>query len=88
MVRRLKVLMSAYACEPGKGPQPATREAVYPLTEGLTNRRLGELVREAIERAPELPEWIEPSLLSRETWRDWRASLAQAHREPGAAPRL
>jgi ATP-dependent DNA helicase RecG len=70
--------------EPGKGPQPATREAVYPLTEGLTNRRLGELVREAIERAPELPEWIEPSLLSRETWRDWRASLAQAHREPGA----
>jgi ATP-dependent DNA helicase RecG len=33
--------------EPGKGPQPAVREPVYPLTEGLTNRRLGELVREA-----------------------------------------
>ena len=30
--------------EPGKGPQPALREPVYPLTEGLTNRRLGELV--------------------------------------------
>jgi ATP-dependent DNA helicase RecG len=70
--------------EPGKGAPPAVREAVYPLTEGLTNRRLGELVREAIERAPELPEWIEPSLLSRETWRDWQASLAEVHREPGA----
>jgi ATP-dependent DNA helicase RecG len=68
--------------EPGKGAPPAVREAVYPLTEGLTNRRLGELVREAIERAPELPEWIEPSLLSRETWRDWQASLAEVHREP------
>ena len=31
--------------EPGKGPQPAVREPVYPLTEGLTNRRMGELAR-------------------------------------------
>ncbi len=31
--------------EPGKGPAPALREPVYPLTEGLTNRRLGELAR-------------------------------------------
>ena len=70
--------------ERGKGAQPAVREAVYPLTEGLTNRRLGELVREALERAPELPEWIEPGLLSREAWGPWRASLALIHREPGA----
>ena len=70
--------------EPGKGPPPLIREPVYPLTEGLTNRRAGELVREALERAPELPEWIEPSLLSRESWADWRGSLALAHREPGA----
>jgi len=70
--------------EPGKGPQPAIREPVYPLTEGLTNRRLGELAREALERAPELPEWIEPGLASRESWGAWRPSLAIAHREPGA----
>src|SRR6185312_14934452 len=70
--------------EPGKGPQPAIREPVYPLTEGLTNRRLGELVREALERIPDLPEWIEPGLVSREAWRGWQASLGQAHREPGA----
>ena len=70
--------------EPGNGPQPAIREPVYPLTEGLTNRRLGELVREALERAPELPEWIEPGLASRESWSAWRPSLAMAHRELGA----
>ena len=69
--------------ESGKGPQPAVREPVYPLTEGLTNRRIGELAREALERAPELPEWIEPSLAARESWTAWRASLALAHREPG-----
>src|SRR5438309_4278463 len=69
--------------EPGKGPQPAIREPVYPLTEGLTNRRLGELVREALERAPELPEWVEPGLAAREGWGTWRGSLAIIHREPG-----
>ena len=70
--------------EPGKGPQPAIREPVYPLTEGLTSRRLGELAREALERAPELPEWIEPGLAARECWSAWRSSLALIHREPGA----
>jgi ATP-dependent DNA helicase RecG len=70
--------------EPGKGPPPLIREPVYPLTEGLTNRRLGELLREALERAGELPEWIEPSLAARECWGAWRASLALVHREPGS----
>ncbi|MFL6794717.1 MAG: ATP-dependent DNA helicase RecG [Sphingomicrobium sp.] len=68
--------------EAGKGPSPLIREPVYPLTEGLTNRRMGELAREAVERAPELPEWIEPSLAARECWNAWRASLALIHREP------
>ena len=73
--------------EPGKGPPPQILEPVYPLTEGLTNRRVGELMREALERAPELPEWIEPTLLGRESWHSWRGSLAEAHREPGSARR-
>jgi ATP-dependent DNA helicase RecG len=68
--------------EPGKGPQPALREPVYPLTEGVTNRRMGELAAAALERAPELPEWIEPSLAAREGWRPWRSALAEAHAEP------
>ncbi len=67
---------------PGKEPSVQLREPIYPLTEGLTNRRMGELVREALEPAPELPEWIEPSLLAREMWAGWRASLAAAHRDP------
>ena len=79
--------------EPGKGPAPALREPVYPLTEGLTNRRLGELAREALERAPELPEWIEPSLAAREGWRGVarvaRRGAPRARRRRGAqAPRL
>ncbi|HEU4809522.1 MAG TPA: ATP-dependent DNA helicase RecG [Sphingomicrobium sp.] len=70
--------------EPGKGPEPVVREPVYPLTEGLTNKRLGELARQTVERAPELPEWIEPSLAAREAWRPWRGAIADVHRDPYA----
>jgi len=70
--------------EPGKGPAPALREPVYPLTEGLTSRRIGELARDALERAPDLPEWVEPGLAQREVWGSWRASLALAHQDPRA----
>jgi ATP-dependent DNA helicase RecG len=69
--------------QPGKGAEPALREPVYPLTEGLTNRRMGELAREALERAPELPEWVDSGLASQEGWGPWHATLALAHREPG-----
>ena len=43
------------------------REAIYPLSEGLTSRRLGQFAHEAVERAPDLPEWIEPGLKARST---------------------
>ncbi|GAC1573513.1 MAG: ATP-dependent DNA helicase RecG [Sphingomicrobium sp.] len=67
------------------GAEPPLSEAVYPLTEGITNRRMRELALTALERAPELPDWIEPSLFGREGWRPWRASLAEAHSDPLAS---
>ena len=48
----------------GKAADLPLREPVYPLTEGIANRRMRELALAALERAPELAEWIEPSLLA------------------------
>ncbi len=70
------------ATAPADGADLPLREPIYGLTEGVTNRRLRELAAAALERAPELPEWIEPSLAAREGWRPWRAALAEAHAEP------
>jgi ATP-dependent DNA helicase RecG len=70
-----------------KAAELPLREPVYPLTEGLTNRRLRELAAMAVERAPELPEWVEQGLVAREGWRPWRAAVAEAHREPESAMR-
>jgi len=67
---------------PDKAAELPLREPVYPLTEGIANRRMRELALAAVERAPDLAEWIEPSLLARQGWRNWRASLAEAHSDP------
>ncbi|QJU59590.1 ATP-dependent DNA helicase RecG [Sphingomonas sp. AP4-R1] len=58
------------------------REAVYPLSEGLTGKRLAALIQTAEERMPDLPEWIEPSLLARHGWPDWRDAVTRIHADP------
>ena len=63
--------------EPGE-TLPA-REAVYPLSDGLTAKRMAQLAAQALERAPALPEWIEPSLLAQRGWPAWREALARIH---------
>ena len=55
------------------------REPVYGLTEGLTNKRMGQLSEAALARAPQLAEWIEPSVLAARAWPAWRQALADAH---------
>ena len=61
------------------------REAIYPLTEGMTSRRLGALVEQAVARAPTLAEWIEPSLKARHAWPDWRDAILRLHADPADA---
>lgn len=62
-------------------------EAVYPLTEGLTQGRIGALVGQAMAMVPELPEWIEPGLLAQSGWPSWKDALVQAHKAGDAAAR-
>ena len=54
-------------------------EPVYPLTAGLTLKLMGKSVRAALERAPELPEWIDPAYRAQQGWASWRQSLVKAH---------
>ena len=64
---------------PGDALGPMLREPIYPLTEGVTNKRMGQLTAAALAAAPDLSEWIEPSVLERHGWSGWRAALAAAH---------
>jgi ATP-dependent DNA helicase RecG len=58
-------------------------EPVYPLTKGLGQRQVRRAVLGALGRAPDLPEWIEPSLKARRGWPDWKQAVEAAHHPAG-----
>ena len=59
-------------------------EPVYPLGAGLGQRALAKAAEGALARAPDLPEWIDGPLLTREGWPGWQAALRAAHAPEGA----
>jgi ATP-dependent DNA helicase RecG len=77
--------------EPADGARrPGLAEPVYPLSEGLTNGRLGQLVGAALGQVPVLAEWIEPGLLAKRGWPGWAEAVRGIHRkeDQGARDRL
>jgi ATP-dependent DNA helicase RecG len=60
-------------------------EPVYPLTAGITQKMVAKAVGAALERAPDLAEWIDPALRAREGWPGWRAAINAVHTPQGAA---
>ncbi|MBK8907766.1 MAG: ATP-dependent DNA helicase RecG [Rhodospirillales bacterium] len=63
-------------------------EPVYPLTAGLTPRGLGKIIRAALDRAPDLPEWQDPAFVTRNAWQPWRSALMAVHAPDGEAALL
>src|SRR5579864_2139228 len=64
-------------------PEEAARlpaiEPVYPLTAGLSSRIVARAAAAAVERAPALPEWLDPALRERRGWPTWNAAIAAVH---------
>ena len=83
----LQMVHPDHIAEVGGAGAPGLAEPVYPLSEGLTNRRMGQLVEQVLEHAPDLPEWIEPSLLSTRGWQGWGDALRTVHRKDDQAVR-
>ena len=79
--QELQIVHPDHVLPPGEGASLPEQEPVYRLSEGLTNNRMGQLAAQALGRAPELGEWIEPGLLSRRGWQSWRSALHQARRD-------
>jgi ATP-dependent DNA helicase RecG len=54
-------------------------EPVYPLTAGLSSKVLRKAVEHAVERVPELPEWADPVLATRQGFPSVRQSFLDLH---------
>ncbi len=68
--------------DPQDAPTLPEREPIYGLSEGITSRRMAALAEQAVGRAPDLPEWIEPSLRAKHGWPTWRDAIGCAHADP------
>lgn len=68
-----------YVVVPDQADQIKAIEPVYPLTAGLSPRILSRAIAGALERAPDLPDWIDPALQARRHWPAWHAALASVH---------
>ncbi len=54
-------------------------DPVYPLTEGLAVGSLRRAVAQALERLPDLPEWISPEVISRCDFPPIKKALSRVH---------
>ena len=60
-------------------------QPLYPLTQGLSQRRLGRCIAAAVTRLPRLPEWQDPTWLRRQRWPSFEAALRGLHQPQRAA---
>jgi ATP-dependent DNA helicase RecG len=68
-----------YMVDPAKAEEIPELEPIYPATEGLPARRVRTFALEALERAPELPEWQDAAWKARERFPTWREALQRLH---------
>ena len=54
-------------------------EPVYQLTEGLPLKSLAKAVRGALQIVPEMPEWLDKTLLRNRGWPSFREAISAAH---------
>lgn len=83
----LQIVHPDHVLEEGGESLQRLCEPVYRLSEGLTQPKVAGLVEQALERTPELPEWIDTSQLDKEGWPAWRDALVLAHKGENNAAR-
>ncbi|MCV6585117.1 MAG: ATP-dependent DNA helicase RecG [Marinibacterium sp.] len=58
-------------------------EAVYALTSGVTQKLMTKAVAGALDRVPDLPEWIDPAQRAKAGWPVWADAIRAAHAPGG-----
>lgn len=68
-----------HICDPERDARPPPVEPIYPLTAGLTNKRVHTAIIAALESIPELAEWIDPHLITARKWPSFENALLALH---------
>ena len=76
---RLQMTHPDVIATPDKLAETMRIEPVYPLTVGLTSKRISKLLGEILPKLPDLPEWILPETITQNNWQSWRETIVKAH---------
>lgn len=83
-----------YSLKPEEKALLPLLEPVYPLTAGLSGRTVAHALRQALQRLPDMPEWLDEKLLKQEKFPSYPESLRRLHQPqepddilPEGAPR-
>ena len=76
---RLSMAHPEHMLPRARGAELPLLEASWPLTAGLVPKVVARSLRIALERVPELPEWLEPSVVAREHWPGFAEALRLLH---------
>jgi ATP-dependent DNA helicase RecG len=68
-----------HVVDPAKDAAPPQVEPIYPLTAELPLRTLQRAVRGALDAAPDLPEWLDPTTPQGHNWPGFREALQKLH---------
>jgi len=75
----IQMLHPDHVVSPENADEIPEHEPVYGLTANLSAKLMRRAASESLSRAPDLPEWIDASILDREAWPALRAALISAH---------
>lgn len=82
---RLQMNHPDYIVRPEEAATVTGIEAVYPLTAGITNKMLNKWIKQALQRVPQFPEWLDGNYLKEQNFPSFNQALLQLHHPKYAA---
>ncbi len=69
-----------YVCKPEQIHLIPEIEPIYPLASGITQKSMTKATNHLLSDIKTLPEWIEPSIVSKNKWTAWHEAIQNGHR--------
>lgn len=68
-----------YILPPEQAAELPLYEPLYPLSAGLSQKVARKIILQALQRVPELPEWLDETLKNQYEWPSFHTALKQIH---------
>lgn len=85
---KIQMVHPDYAVTPDKASEIKAFEPIYPMTSGLNAKALHKAIHHALPTLPDLPEWIDESMIKKYGWDKWKPSMQSLHAPTNATDTL